>query len=346
MTLPRLISRLLINSKHLDKNVASKLRKTKPSVELESYNSGYYAIHNYFSTSACLPTALSDKTYVNIFDPTRLNETQKMKALDTQNLWYISKRNKGHSKWQNIQHQKSANDLLISKRNQRFVNLIVSAIKENGNTTDPKYNSSLAKVIKDAQAEGVQKATIENAIKRSKNTEANAEFVFEVRGPGNTFIIIEAFAKKSKSVQTEISHCLNKAKCGLIDKGLINTFERQGVIVVKAIKDLTLDTAEEDAIECGAEEVVELDTSDDGSKIFQFQSSPIDFSVVKDAISVKETNGTPSYEILSANVNYVSVGQIVELDNKADEDAFKKLMDKLNESEMITGIYHNCSMEI
>ena len=120
---------------------------------------------------------------------------------------------------------------------------------------------------------------------------------------------------------------------------------------------------------------MELDTSDDGSKIFQFQSSPIDFSVVKDAISVKETNGkrliyipyindtlivcqsvlirypfillgTPSYEILSANVNYVSVGQIVELDNKADEDAFKKLMDKLNESEMITGTYHNCSMEI
>ena len=37
--------------------------------------------------------------------------------------------------------------------------------------------------------------------------------------------------------------------------------------------------------------VEELDTSDDGSKIFQFQSSPIDFSVVKDAISVKETNG-------------------------------------------------------
>ena len=87
MTLPRLISRLLINSKHLDKNVASKLRKTKPSVELESYNSGYYAIHNYFSTSACLPTALSDKTYGNIFDPTRLNETQKMKALDTQVIY-------------------------------------------------------------------------------------------------------------------------------------------------------------------------------------------------------------------------------------------------------------------
>jgi len=346
MTLPRLISRLLINSKHLDRNVACKLRKTKLSVELESYNSGYQVIHNYFSTSGRLPAVLSEKSYVNIFDPIRLNETQNIKALNTQNLWYISKRNKGHSKWQNIQHQKSANDLLLSKRNNRYVNLIVTAIKENGNITDPKHNSSLAKIIKDAQAEGVQKATIENAIKRSKNTDANAEFVFEIRGPGNTFIIVEAFAKHKKVVQTELNHSMNKARCGLIDKGLINTFERQGVIVVKAIKELTLDTAEEDAIECGAEEVEELDTSDDGSKIFQFQSSPIDFSVVKDAISVKETNGTPSYEILNANVNYVSVGQIVELDNKADEDAFKKLIDKLNESEIITGIYHNCSMEI
>ena len=39
----------------------------------------------------------------------------------------------------------------------RYVNLIVTAIKENGNITDPKHNSSLAKIIKDAQAEGVQK---------------------------------------------------------------------------------------------------------------------------------------------------------------------------------------------
>ena len=48
----------------------------------------------------------------------------------------------------------------------RFVNLIVSAIKENGNTTDPKYNSSLAKVIKDAQAEGVQKVIFRSHIYR------------------------------------------------------------------------------------------------------------------------------------------------------------------------------------
>ena len=55
------------------------------------------------------------------------------------------------------------------------------------------------------QKQLILQATIENAIKRSKNTEANAEFVFEIRGPGNTFIIVEAFAKHKKVVQTELN---------------------------------------------------------------------------------------------------------------------------------------------
>ena len=48
---------------------------------------------------------------------------------------------------------------------------------------------------------------------------------------------------------------LNKAKAGILDQGMINTFERRGVIIAKASGDITLDTAEEDAIEYGAEEV-------------------------------------------------------------------------------------------
>ena len=84
MTLPRLMSRLLINSKHVDKNIASKLRRFKLSVELETYNSGYQVKHNYFSTSSSLPVVISHRSYVNIFDPIRLSETQKLKALNTQ----------------------------------------------------------------------------------------------------------------------------------------------------------------------------------------------------------------------------------------------------------------------
>ena len=43
-------------------------------------------------------------------------------------------------------------------------------------------------------------ATIENAIKRSKNADAAlVESILEVRGPGNTFIIIQSLAK-SKTI--------------------------------------------------------------------------------------------------------------------------------------------------
>ena len=48
---------------------------------------------------------------------------------------------------------------------------------------------------------------------------------------------------------------LKKAKAGILDKGLLNTFERRGVILTKSTSDVTLDDAEEHAIECGAEEV-------------------------------------------------------------------------------------------
>ena len=48
---------------------------------------------------------------------------------------------------------------------------------------------------------------------------------------------------------------LRKAKAGVIDQKLLNLFEKRGIIWAKACRGLTLDMAEEDAIECGAEEV-------------------------------------------------------------------------------------------
>ena len=41
----------------------------------------------------------------------------------------------------------------------------------------------------------------------------------------------------------------------MVDKGLLNVFEHRGIILAKACSDVTIDNAEEDAIECGAEEV-------------------------------------------------------------------------------------------
>ena len=62
-------------------------------------------------------------------------------------------------------------------------------------------------------------ATIENAIKRSKNADgALVESIHEVRGPGNTFIIIQSLAKSKtiayQSIQVMFSkYLLRSLKC-------------------------------------------------------------------------------------------------------------------------------------
>ena len=64
-------------------------------------------------------------------------------------------------------------------------------------------------------------ATIENAIKRSKNADAAlVESIHEVRGPGNTFIIIQSLAKSKtiayQSIQVMFSEFLLRSLKSLI----------------------------------------------------------------------------------------------------------------------------------
>ena len=51
------------------------------------------------------------------------------------------------------------------------------------------------------------------------------------------------------------------------------------------------------------------------------------------------------YDILSANIEYVPSGQYVDIETKKEEDAFRKLIDQLNENELVTGVYHNCTLD-
>lgn len=57
-------------------------------------------------------------------------------------------------------------------------------------------------------------------------------------------------------------------------------------------------------------------------------------------------SGSSTYEILSANVDYISVGNTVDLDSQKEEDAFRKLIDHLNDCTVVTGVYHNCNIDV
>ena len=55
--------------------------------------------------------------------------------------------------------------------------------------------------------------------------------------------------------------------------------------------------------------------------------------------------GGSVYSIVSANIEYIPTGGYVDLANQKEEDAFRKLISLLNENEMVTGVYHNCSLD-
>ena len=55
--------------------------------------------------------------------------------------------------------------------------------------------------------------------------------------------------------------------------------------------------------------------------------------------------GGAAYDIISANIEYIPSGHYVDIESQKEEDAFRKLVDLLNENEMVTGVYHNCSID-
>ena len=60
----------------------------------------------------------------------------------------------GHNKWSKIKHKKKATDLEKSKNIQKYMTLIVSAMKTGGGP-DPDVNVRLASVIETARKAGI-----------------------------------------------------------------------------------------------------------------------------------------------------------------------------------------------
>jgi transcriptional/translational regulatory protein YebC/TACO1 len=90
---------------------------------------------------------------------------------------------------------------------------------------------------------------------------------------------------------------------------------------------VTLDKAEEDAIELGAEEVEE----DEENLTFFCPSN--DFVTVKDGLSAKQ------YDILNSGVHYVP-NVFVEVEGK-DLFLVTRLIESLEDHENVIGVHHN-----
>ena len=81
-------------------------------------------------------------------------------------------------------------------------------------------------MIKEAQAQGLMKTTIENAIKNSKQA-TDIEVVHEVRGPGRVALMVELMGKNKGQIDTTLYSILKK-NGGVKENGIANMFEKKG----------------------------------------------------------------------------------------------------------------------
>ena len=173
---------------------------------------------------------------------------------------------------------------------------------------------------------GVPNTTIEKAIANCKLS-TDTSGIFEVRAPSRAAVIVEVLGKNRGQMETTLRTIMNKSG-GCIEPGILNMFSKKGVIGVSKTDTISLDKAEEDAIEIGAEEVEEEDD------YFVFTTSPDLFPEALKQIQDRK------YEVIHSGVQFIP-SVYVEPANKRDKGLLLLLLKTLEDHPQILSVHHN-----
>ncbi|WP_341658591.1 YebC/PmpR family DNA-binding transcriptional regulator [Blattabacterium cuenoti] len=136
----------------------------------------------------------------------------------------------GHSKWSNIQHRKSNQDFLKSKKFSKIIKEISIAVKESGTN-----NSRFKNAILNAKSVNIPKNTIEKAIKKALQIKTDNYKDLNLEGLIHGIsIIIECMTNNNIRTISNIRTLLNKNGGRLCHNGeLTHFFKKMGVFYIK-----------------------------------------------------------------------------------------------------------------
>ncbi|MBP3591880.1 MAG: YebC/PmpR family DNA-binding transcriptional regulator [Clostridia bacterium] len=236
----------------------------------------------------------------------------------------------GHSKWNNIKHKKEKSDAAKAKIFTKIGKEMCVAIKAGG--PDPNNNSKLRDLIAKAKANNVPNENIQRTIKKfSENNDINyEEITYEGYGPSGVAVIVETSTDNRNRTAGNVRSYFSKYGGNMGTNGCVAfLFEEKGVItILDEDEELDEDKVMEDALECGAEDI----KSDEGE--YTIYTAVEDLDAVRDAILAL------GYKIDTADLAKVP-STYVELASDEDAENMEKMLDKFNEDEDITAVYHN-----
>ena len=236
----------------------------------------------------------------------------------------------GHSKWNTIKHKKEKSDAAKAKIFTKIGKEMCVAIKAGG--PDPNNNSKLRDLIAKAKANNVPNENIQRTIKKfSENNDINyEEIVYEGYGPSGVAVIVETSTDNRNRTAGNVRSYFSKYGGNMGTNGCVAfLFEEKGVItIIDEDEELDEDKVMEDALECGAEDI----KSDEGE--YTIYTAVDDLDAVRDAILAL------GYKIDTADLAKVP-STYVELASDDDAENMEKMLDKFNEDDDITAVYHN-----
>lgn len=224
-------------------------------------------------------------------------------------------------------HKIFARNAKMSKLFTKYGREIAIAVKEGG--VEPSYNSKLRAIISNAKAANMPKANIEAAIKRAseKGGEDYEEVTYEGFGNGGVSIFVEAASDNSTRTVANVRSYFNKCNGNLSTNGSHDyTFDRKGYFKIEG-EGVDPEEFELEMIDAGLEE---LGIQDDFIHLYCPYNK---FGAMQKAL---EDKGIEPIEAMLTR----EVVTYKKIDKEQLEDNLK-LLDKLEEDDDVTNVYHN-----
>ena len=237
----------------------------------------------------------------------------------------------GHNKWSTIKRKKEANDAKRSKMFTKIIKDITIAVREGG--PDPDSNPRLILAIANARGVNMPKDNIQRAINKAteKDSANYVEIVYEGYASHGVAIIVECATDNQQRTISNIRSYFNKHGGSLSTSGSLNfIFDQKGVFRINREKISNFDEFMLEAIDAGAEDVVEDD----------------DMVII---YTPRENFGTMQKTLEKLNIEPDS-SKLERIPNtfvKLDKDqALKilKLIDLLEDDDDVQNVYHNMEL--
>ncbi|KAL1573431.1 YebC/PmpR family DNA-binding regulatory protein [Candida albicans P57072] len=249
----------------------------------------------------------------------------------------------GHSKWQNIRHDKAKNDARKSKEATLISGRIESCVRVGGKES----NARLEQLLEKAKTLNVSKAVVEKAIKRGcgelTDTAQLQNVQYEFMGPGGVAIIVNALTDNKARTVSMVKNAMTYFQATLSPCSYM--FDKMGeVIFLPKDNDESFDDVFEVALEIGAEDVEEFEFDDEFvpgkvHKFYRLLCDPTSINQVSNDLSAK------GYKLHESTVRFLANSDSQVPFPEESSKGYLRALDNLDQINDVTDYYTNIEEE-